>query len=474
MSFSPSRRRFLKGTSLIVGGAALALGGGSLVASGALTPNDAPTQSGERLTPPPTLSVRREAAFVRAALFTAASPVRLAGHAVSTLTYGGSVPGPTLRLHEGDHVRLHFRNRTAEHTSLHLHGLPLSPEADAPFGHQMPGEARDIEFDVPAGAAGTYWYHPHAHGDVARQLFAGLAGAVVVAGPLDDEPGLRDADDRLIILKDFSLSGGQVNAHAPLDGQGKHGSMTLVNGQHRPVLHATSGTLRLRLLNASTARPYRLALQDHELHLIATDGGLIEKPVALTELLLAPGERAEVLVRLRGAGRFELQRLPYNNGAVDQGSADSLLTVHAPAGLRPVRLPHVLASVERLDPATAVATRRLVFDATFPLRFHINGQFFDPARTDFTGRRGTLELWELENAHAFDHPFHLHSFGVQVLERGGLPEPFRAWRDVVNLRGGERVKIAVPLQRFTGRTVFHCHVAEHEDRGMMGVLEVRD
>lgn len=473
MIHSLSRRRFLTAAGLAAGGTVLATGG-YLVASGTLTPQDGPARSGEPLTEPPVLRVSREdQSLTTANLVAARSPVHLAGQPVQTLAYGGSVPGPTLRLREGDRVRLTFRNRTDEHTSLHLHGLPLSPAADAPFGHQMSGESREIEFDLPSGSAGTYWYHPHAHGDVARQLFAGLAGAVVVSGPLDDEPGLRDADDRLLVLKDFSLSGGRVNGHAFMDGQGKHGNLVLVNGQHRPILNAARGTLRLRLLNASTARPFRLALQDHELNLIATDGGLIEKPVMVDELLLAPGERAEVLVQLRGPGTFELRRLPYDNGSADQGAAEPLLVVRVPAGLRATRLPGILAPVERLDLKTAVRTRRLVFDTTFPLRFHLNGQFFNPSRTDFTGRLGTLELWELENVHAFDHPFHLHSYPVQVLERGGVPEPFRAWRDVVNLRAGDRVKIAVPLRRFAGRTVFHCHVAEHEDRGMMGVLDVQ-
>jgi FtsP/CotA-like multicopper oxidase with cupredoxin domain len=105
-------------------------------------------------------------------------------------------------------------------------------------------------------------------------------------------------------------------------------------------------------------------------------------------------------------------------------------------------------------------------------RFFVNGRLFDPARTDFAGRVGTLEVWEIVNRGDMDHPFHLHTYPFQVLSRNGVAEPFRAWKDVVNLREHDVVRIAVPVETFTGRTVFHCHIVEHEDRGMMGTFEV--
>ena len=106
------------------------------------------------------------------------------------------------------------------------------------------------------------------------------------------------------------------------------------------------------------------------------------------------------------------------------------------------------------------------------MRFTINGRTFDANRTDIQGRLGNLEIWEIENRGRMDHPFHLHTYPFKVLSRGGVPEPFAAWKDVVNVRPRETVRIAVPLRDFTGRTVFHCHIVEHEDLGMMGVLGV--
>ena len=234
--------------------------------------------------------------------------------------------------------------------------------------------------------------------------------------------------------------------------------------------------------NASNARYYRLKLEDHPLHLIATDGGFVEKPVMLEELLLAPGERAEVLVRLTREGSFKLQNLPYDRGGMMGGSGMSdissqttttLMTVIAPPNPKPLPLPSSLMPVEKLDLTRVAATRRIVFTAQMMgQRFYLNGQSFDAQRTDIRGKLGTLEVWELRNDTDMDHPFHLHGYPFQIIDRNGVPAPYRAWKDVVNLKKNDRVCIAVPLRDFTGLTVYHCHIAEHEDRGMMGTLEV--
>jgi FtsP/CotA-like multicopper oxidase with cupredoxin domain len=241
-------------------------------------------------------------------------------------------------------------------------------------------------------------------------------------------------------------------------------------------------TLRLRLINASNARYYRLQSEDHPMHLIATDGGLIEKPVALEELLLAPGERAEVLVQLEREGFFGLKNLPYDRGTHQMGGmmghdangqAETLLRVMAPPNPKPSALPGGLMPVEQLEVARATVTRRITMtEHVMPLGFFFNDKGFDH-RVDIRGLLGTIEVWELENKAGMDHPFHLHSYPFQVLERNGRSEPFRAWKDMVNLRRNGRVKLGVPLRDFTGLTVYQRHIVEHEDRGMMGTLEVR-
>jgi FtsP/CotA-like multicopper oxidase with cupredoxin domain len=406
------------------------------------------------------------------------------------MTYNSSFPGPILRVREGDTVRLNFTNRLREPTNLHLHGLRISPAVDAPLLEIPPGGSHLYEFTVPKGSSGTHFYHPHVHGRVAAQMGAGLVGAMIVEGPLDAMPELRDAEEHVIVLKDLALVNGTLRSPTMMDWMNGTEGVIYVNGSRTPTLRASKATLRLRFVNASNARYYHLRLEDHAMHLIASDGGLIEKPVALETLLLAPGERAEVLVQLEREGSFRLGHIGYDRGrhsmgmgmmgngmGSDQASPinqfATLLTLIAPANSKPLALPDNLMPVEKLEPSKAVVTRRIVMKETMmPMGFFLNGKSFDHKRVDFSGKRGTLEVWELENQGDMDHPFHLHSFPFQVLERNGIPEPYRAWKDTVNLRKNDRLKIAVPLRDFTGLTVYHCHIVEHEDRGMMGTLEV--
>ncbi len=436
---------------------------------------------------PPLLPLRRvEPGLIEAELTAAWTRTRVAGEAAWLATYNGSFPGPTLRVHEVERVRLRFTNGLDEPTNLHLHGLHVPPGVDNPFLMVEPGETVPYEFTIPRGSAGTCWYHPHLHGRVARQLFAGLAGAIVIKGRLDHARRLRHTEEHLVVLKDLTLASSVPEAHNFFDWwNGKEGELVLVNGMLQPVLAARRGTLRLRLLNASNARYYRLALEGHPLHLIATDGGFIAEPTPVDELLLAPGERAEVLVQLVGEGSFRLLNLPYDRGGHMMGgmhgggmmrgrASQVLLTIVAPPTSRILPLPSRLADVDRLDAAQAALSRRLVLTASMMgAQFFIDGRTFDETRVDLRARLSDLEIWEIDNRMGMDHPFHLHTFPFQILSRNGVAEALTAWKDVVNVRANEVVRIAVPLCDFSGKTVYHCHIVEHEDRGMMGVLEVQ-
>jgi FtsP/CotA-like multicopper oxidase with cupredoxin domain len=433
-----------------------------------------------------------EPGVVEAELTAAWTNVSVAGVRARLLTYNGSFPGPVLRVREGERVRLRFTNDLGEPTNLHFHGLHVPPSIDNPFLAVAPGDTVTYELTIPTGSAGTYWYHPHLHGHVARQLFAGLAGVIVIEGPLDSLARLRRAEEYVLVLKDLTLVDGAPAAHLPVDWfAGKEGELLLVNGALQPVLAPRRGTLRLRLLNASNARYYRLHLEGHPLYLIATDGGFLAAPVGVDELLLAPGERAEVMVQLTRAGSFRLVNLPYDRGGGHMmGSTgmmggmtggpvggnrqtQTLLTIAAPADPKTVPLPSRLARLDPIDAPLASISRLLVLGGgMMGMQFFINGRSFDENRVDFHGRSGDVEIWEIRNRSTMDHPFHLHTYPFQVLSRNDVAEPFVAWKDVVNVRPGQSVRIAVPLRDFTGKTIFHCHIVEHEDQGMMGVLEV--
>ena len=233
--------------------------------------------------------------------------VFLAGRRAALYSYNGSVPGPRLEIRPGDQVRIRFANRLPEVTNLHFHGLHDSPSgnADNVFLEIPPGENRTYEFSLPQDhRGGTYWYHPHVHHLIARQVWAGLAGLLIVRGELDDIPEIRDADEEFLVLKDFGLdANGDLLTPDPSPQimQGREGDLVLVNGELNPTFRIPKdGLLRLRFLNASVARYYRLQLENHPMYLIATDGGPIAEPFEMRELLLAPGERAEVLVRVNG------------------------------------------------------------------------------------------------------------------------------------------------------------------------------
>jgi FtsP/CotA-like multicopper oxidase with cupredoxin domain len=251
-----------------------------------------------------------------------------------------------------------------------------------------------------------------------------------------------------------------------------------VNGQTRPTVAIRSGEVqRWRIINASAARYYRLSLPGHTFLQVGTDGGLFEHPVARSEILLAVSERVELLVQGSGApgSRSVLQSLPYDRYVPqtrpkDWDQSRDLLSLEYTADppVSPPAIPTTLRPVPPLDPAQATATRLVVLFQGF-----LNGKLFDQNRVDVVAPLGATEIWQVENPLGMDHPFHLHGFQFQVLERNGVPEPFRAWKDTVNVPKGELVRLIVQYTDYPGKWMFHCHILAHEDHGMMGILEVR-
>lgn len=440
-------------------------------------------------------------------------PVSLGNQQAYLMSYNGQVPGPRLEAKPGDTVRIHFTNNLEQPTNLHYHGLHISPvgNADNALLSIPAGERLTYEFTLPQNhPAGTFWYHPHHHGHVAEQVFGGLAGLLIVRGELDAIPEIQAAQEEFLVLQDFDLDvNGRINPpnHMALM-MGREGSLVTVNGQRNPSLSiAQGGLLRLRLLNASPSRFYRLSLENHPLYLIATDGGAISQPVELSELLLAPGERAEVLVKGdRDSGTYRLLNLPYNRGGMgmmgemgamgdgmmhggmngmsgmmnhdgDTQSPHTLATLTYQGSVTPLALPETLIPVEPLPEPTTVRRLELSMQMGMGMNmaFTFNGKTFNSERVDIQSQLGTVEEWELANVDPdrMDHPFHLHINSFQVISRNGQLDPYSAWKDTVLVRGGETVRIRVPFRDFAGKTVYHCHILDHEDLGMMGLVEMK-
>ena len=423
-------------------------------------------------------------------------PVTLGDRAINWLGYNGQIPGPQLEAKPGDTVQIRLVNQLSQPTNLHYHGLHISPQVDEVFREIAPGEQYSYEFRIPDDhPAVTAWYHPHYHLNVAPQVFGGLAGPIIIRGELDEIPEIQAAQEVLLMLQDLpDLPQAIQNPHPLAKRWGREGSLILASGQQNPTLSLPENSLlRLRLINASSSRIYRLQLREHPWYLIATDRGAIAEPAEIETLLLSPGERAEVLIPGQRPGEYPLISLPYDRGLAESRSAlgdatksmvgvvppqqTTVATVRYTASDRadPLPLPKQLIPVEAL-PEPRI-TREFVLDhgldpAAASTGFTINGQSFITNRVNTRVRLNDVEDWRIFNKASIDHPFHLHTNRFQVVERNGYPETRRAWKDTVGLKGYESVTIRIWFKDFAGRTVYHCHILDHEDQGMMGILEI--
>jgi FtsP/CotA-like multicopper oxidase with cupredoxin domain len=422
---------------------------------------------------------------IRVPLVAAATKFELSpGKPCTVFAYNGQLPGPVIEAREGDRVVIDFHNALDEPSTIHWHGLHLPFEADgSPFHPVPPGGDFRYEYTLQPGSAGTYWYHPHPHHRTGHQVGHGLHGAFIVRAP--DDP-LEGMPEQVMLLWDNRVNeAGTVDLHerhtprGVIDFEnGREGDLHFVNAKLQQTLPIRSGEVqRWRIINASAARYYRLALEGHTLLHVGSDGGLFEHPVEVPELLLAPAERVEVLVRATGAPgtRARLVALPYDRYIPQTRPANwrdpcPLLTLaySTEPPITPRPLPAVLRHVPPLDPAAATATRVMSLSQGM-----INGKIMDPDRIDVTAPLGATEIWEVENLVGMDHPFHLHGFQFQVLDRNGVPEPFRCWKDMVNVPKHSQARFIVRYDDFPGKWMFHCHILDHEDHGMMGILEVR-
>lgn len=406
------------------------------------------------------------------------------GITTEVYAFNGQVPGPVLEFREGDRVRVRFRNRLPETTTVHWHGMHLPfPSDGSPFHPVAPGEEYEYAFTVQPGTAGTYWYHPHPDHQTGRQVARGLYGGIVVRAANDPLPVMTE---RLLVLSDNRfMDDGSLDLpdphshHGRVDFEnGREGAVLFVNGKVMPDVSIRSGEVqRWRVVNASAGRFYRLSIPGHRLLHVGSDGGLFERPVEVDELLLASAERVEFLVRGTGApgSSVVVQTLPYDRyipqtRPTDWNQPRDLLVLRyqdAPP-VAPRELPTVLRPIPALDPAQATQTRVMVMSQGL-----INGLQMDMTRIDVSAQLGATEIWQIENVVGMDHPFHLHGFQFQVLDRDGVPEPYRSWKDTVNVPKHQTVRFIVRYDNFPGMWMFHCHILDHEDHGMMGVLEVR-
>ena len=435
----------------------------------------------------------------------------LKGDRASLVNLERSYLGPTIRARRGQKVRIRFTNELADQTIVHWHGLHVPADMDGHPRLVIPaGETYVYEFEI-RNRAGTYWYHPHPHGLTGPQVYGGLAGLFLVSDDEEEAAGLPSGEyDIPLVLQDRAFDRNNqlvyLSGHRMEQMNGFLGDWILVNGQPDFILPVATRAYRLRLLNGSNSRIYRLAWKDNSpLTVIGTDGGLLEKPVQRRYVMLGPGERLELWAdfsRYPVGSEAALVSLPFEGGMMGGGrmgggmmggGGGSVLPNGAEFPVFKVKvnrreevnltLPQQLSTIKRYDPADAV-------NREDPKRFHlvmrhmawtINGRTFqmEQAAPEERVAMNTLEVWEFINEGGgmgmmggmdMPHPIHLHGLQFQVLQRRGvMHEGYvdEGWKDTVLLMPGERVRVLVRFGDYPGLFLYHCHNLEHEDMGMM-------
>ncbi|GMV20455.1 MAG: periplasmic cell division protein (SufI) [Acidimicrobiia bacterium] len=427
------------------------------------------------------------------------------GPAGTLTTDPNSYLGPTLRFRRGQRVRITFVNDLPEASIVHWHGLDVPEAADGhPHLAIEPGRQYVYEFEV-INRAGTYWYHPHPHGRTGAQVARGLAGLLIVED--DEEARLRlpSGDAELCcVVQDRRLDGGnQFTYLGPGMMDRMHGFLGdrfLVNGRPTPTHNVATQAHRLRLLNGSSSRVYKLGWSDGTpLTVIGTDGGLLERPRTMRHLTLAPAQRADLIIDLSGrevGSSVHLQAVGFPQSDVDPtmgmmggpSAADAvLMTLKVERRVSvPFALPDVLSKYDAswtAEPGAPVRELPITFRQA---QWFLDGRTFDMHETTpgETVKAGSTHIWNVMNVGGMmgtpmAHPFHMHGRQFRILSRtpltGATPgsESVRegllddGWHDTVLILPNEQVRLQIRFSDYPGLFLYHCHLLEHEDMGMM-------
>ena len=397
----------------------------------------------------------------------------------TTDTYGVNADflGETVRVNHGDKVAFHVKNSLDELTTLHWHGLKIPGESDGGPHSKIPaGTTWTAQMQI-AQHASTCWYHPHTHGETGRQVFMGMAGLFIIDDANSKSLALPQeygVDDIPLVIQDRRFfSDGQF-----MYKQGMHDSMMgltgdvrLVNGMIDPYVEVEPKAIRFRILNGSNARIYNLVLEGgHTIHQIASDSSLLPKPVQLKNIVLATGERAEVVIDF---SQFAGQTL-YLGDSMDKRQ---LLAIRVKKSQpTPMTLPQELVMINDYKDAKPVRKREFTLNMSMGF-LGINEKQMKMSRIDEVVKQGEVEIWEIWNPSPRPHPFHVHGTGFKVISRDGKSPLINetGLKDTVLVYPREKVQIMVVFHHLAPKDrpyMYHCHILEHEDAGMMGQFVV--
>ncbi|WP_019896270.1 multicopper oxidase family protein [Hydrogenovibrio halophilus] len=415
---------------------------------------------------------------------------------------------PVLRMKKGQQVRMEVRNRLNETAAIHWHGMVLPATEDGgPHQAIAPNDTWVAEWKI-LNEPSTLFYHSHTHNQTGQQVWRGLGGQMQIVDEDRDAdlgiPHQYGVDDYPVIVMDRAFDdSGQFYYNNTRMGKmrGMHGDVMLVNGVAHSLLKPGKTLVRLRLHNASNARFYHLAFSDNRpFQLIASDGGMLENPTTLRQIRLAPSERAEILVdlsdrkpitlkHLKGYGNLSMGMMGMGmmggNGSDDLDRDFDLLHIDPAQSERvPGFQAKPLATLPDWSGVAIATTRQMNLEMQMGPQmmfgsggFTINGQAMDMDVINEVVQANTFEIWELTNPSMMHHPFHVHNTQFRVLDRDGkAPYPWEnGYKDVVTVHKDETVRILFPTGPYRNESVpymYHCHILEHEDAGMMGQFTV--
>lgn len=508
-----SRRELLKGTAVLTaslavgrGGSALAgMGGGRMGGGGTGGGTIDPPVGGLFRDPVVLPNLSQTPGVVEVSLEAMIAPASVNGSPANLMTYNGLFPGGTIRARKGDLLRIRFHNGLPDDgsvnflghpmyvTNLHTHGLHVSP-GDNPNGTHSdnmlvslkPGDSTVYEYDLSKHYAGTLnFYHPHIHGSVTDQMWAGMSGSLVVE---DEVTSLAPHETHIMVLKDITLSGSEPAPHTSMMDymHGLEGDTVMVNGQVNPRLNIRPGQIqRWRIVNSCTARFFRLSLASHTMYLVGTEGGLLDKPYPVSELLVSPGERVEILVKAdKAAASYKFLSLSYSRMGMMSSPQVTLATLTYKGSRVTQSLPAVVdPGAKRVVMDTSMLPKKSITLSMGQGAGYINGITFEDHLHCYTAMSdlGSWEVWEVSNASNMDHPFHHHVNAAQILSVTGGDAKYAslytgtpAWKDVTIVPKFGKIQLLMPVMDYAGMSMFHCHIIEHEDIGMMGMWHIME
>jgi FtsP/CotA-like multicopper oxidase with cupredoxin domain len=440
--------------------------------------------------------------------------------------YNNSPLPLVIRTSRGNAMTLNFNNKLDSDSTIHWHGFKIPAIMDG--GPDVPVKANDSKvysFTMNQPAS-PLWFHPHPDMQTGKQVYMGLAGVYLVedeiSKKLEADKMLPSGEKDVVLLvqdRRFDVEKDGVREllykTKTMDADGMKGDTILVNGSVMPKLNVDTAQYRFRLYNVSNAKTYDFAFSDgRKFKIVGTDGGLLNKPVEVDHIILGAAERVELIVdfsKEQLGNKLLLISKPYKADNMMMDSSDEMDTEDNGMGLTIMRfdvtkeatdevniyssLPANAEITTRLDPTTASnagSSRKFVMSlyngnmgegmsggnsSTMNMTFAINGKLFDPNRVDEFIGAGTTEIWELKNISTMAHPFHAHAIQYQILDRNGVPATGTdlGWKDTFLVQAGETIRIIGKFEAVNvGDYMYHCHILEHEDAGMMGYFRVGD